>query len=229
MTATADAPPVYSAAALVDPLPLARDLIRCPSITPADEGALDVLQAALEALGFHCTRLPFGEGAERVDNLYARLGAAAPNLCFAGHTDVVPVGQGWTLAPFAAEVKDGVLYGRGASDMKGAIAAFVAAIARARDDWESGAPTGSLSFLITGDEEGPAVNGTRKVLEWLRETGETINHCLVGEPTNPGRLGEMMKIGRRGSLNGVVTAHGAARAMSPIHTWPTTPSPASCG
>ncbi|WP_404384198.1 succinyl-diaminopimelate desuccinylase [Caenispirillum salinarum] len=209
MTADSSALPVFEAAALTDPLPLAQALIRRPSITPADEGALDVLQAALEALGFSCTRLPFGEGDERVDNLYARLGTAAPNFCFAGHTDVVPVGQGWTLDPFAAEVKDGILYGRGASDMKGAIAAFVAAVARARADWADGAPGGSLSLLITGDEEGPAVNGTRKMLDWLRQTGETIDHCLVGEPTNPGRLGEMMKIGRRGSLNGVVTVHGS--------------------
>lgn len=185
LTADAAALPAYDAAALTDPLPLARDLIRRPSITPADEGALDVLQAALEALGFRCTRLPFGEGEDRVDNLYARLGTASPNFCFAGHTDVVPVGRGWTLDPFAAEVKDGILYGRGASDMKGAIAAFVAAVARARQDWAGEAPAGSLSLLITGDEEGPAINGTRKVLDWLRETGETIDHCLVGEPTIP--------------------------------------------
>ena len=209
MSADASALSVLDTATLKDPLPLAQGLIRRPSITPADEGALDVLQAALEALGFRCTRLPFGDGEARVDNLYARLGTTAPNFCFAGHTDVVPVGRGWTLDPFAAEVKDGILYGRGASDMKGAIAAFVAAVARLRDDWADGTPRGSLSFLITGDEEGPAVNGTRKMLDWLRDQGENIDHCLVGEPTNPGRLGDMMKIGRRGSLNAVVTVHGS--------------------
>lgn len=204
---TVDASALPAPGTLVDPLPLARALIRRPSITPADAGALDVLQLALEALGFRCWRLPFGEGEERVDNLYARLGTEAPNFCFAGHTDVVPVGDGWTVDPFGAEVIDGMLYGRGAADMKGAIAAFVAAVARLKS--AAGDPSGSLSLLITGDEEGPAVNGTVKVLDWLKDQGEVIDHCLVGEPTNPTRLGDMMKIGRRGSLNAWLTVYGS--------------------
>ena len=199
-----------AAPALAHPLDLAQRLIRCPSVTPADEGALDVLQEALESLGFTCTRLPFSEdGAEDVDNLYARLGSAQPNFCYAGHTDVVPVGEpaGWTVDPFGAEVIDGVLYGRGASDMKSAIAAFVAATARFLDD--RGADFGgSISLLITGDEEGVGINGTRKMVDWLREQGEVLTHCLVGEPTNPTKLGEMVKLGRRGSLVGYLTVHG---------------------
>jgi succinyl-diaminopimelate desuccinylase len=190
---------------LEHPLELARALIRCPSVTPADEGALDVLQAALTELSFTCHRLPFDEpGTARVDNLYARHGDSSPNFCFAGHTDVVPVGKadGWTQDPFAATVEDGVLYGRGATDMKGAIAAFVAAVAGLEP------PAGSISLLITGDEEGPAINGTRKVLSWLEERGEVLDACLVGEPTNPERLGEMAKIGRRGSLNAILRVEG---------------------
>ena len=192
-----------------DPIELTRALIRCPSVTPVDEGALDVLQAALVALGFACTRLPFGEGADRVDNLYARLGDAAPNFCFAGHTDVVPVGErsAWSVDPFGGELKDGTLYGRGAADMKGAIAAFVAAVARFKATRGGDIP-GSISLLITGDEEGDAVNGTVKVLGWLKQTGEAIDDCLVGEPTNPEALGEMIKIGRRGSLTAHLTVRG---------------------
>ena len=196
------------AAALAQPLALARALIRCESVTPADGGALDVLQEALETLGFTCHRLPFEEpGTATVDNLYARRGEGRPNFCFAGHTDVVPTGEraAWTHGPFAAEVEDGMLYGRGASDMKGAIAAFVAAVARL-DAARAGA--GSISLLITGDEEGPAVNGTRKVLDWLGAEGETLDVCLVGEPTNPEELGDMVKIGRRGSLNGTLRVAG---------------------
>ena len=188
------------------PLGLARALIRCPSVTPADGGALDVLEDALQALGFTCHRLPFEEsGTARVDNLYARRGTGAPNFCFAGHTDVVPAGERaeWSRDPFAAQVEDGVLYGRGASDMKGAIAAFVAAVERF-----GAAGAGSISLLITGDEEGPAVNGTRKVLTWLAARGERLDACLVGEPTNPETLGEMVKIGRRGSLNGTLRVAG---------------------
>ena len=197
-----------SAEDLAHPLALAQALIRCESVTPADGGALDVLQGALETLSFTCHRLPFEEsGTARVDNLYARRGEAAPNFCFAGHTDVVPTGDRrvWTREPFAAQVEDGVLYGRGASDMKGAIAAFVAAVARFG---AAGTGTGSISLLITGDEEGPAVNGTRKVLDWLGDQGETLDVCLVGEPTNPEEVGEMVKIGRRGSLNGTLRVAG---------------------
>ena len=193
----------------VDAVKLTQDLIRCPSVTPADAGALDVLQAALSELGFNCTRLPFSEsGSETIDNLYARLGTTAPNFCFAGHTDVVPVGnrEQWQNGPFAADVKDGVIYGRGASDMKGAIAAFVSAVSAFING--VGDFDGSISFLITGDEEGPAVNGTIKMLDWLEENDEKLDYCLVGEPTNPGNIGDMAKIGRRGSLNSKLTVKG---------------------
>ena len=192
---------------LVNGLELARALIRCPSITPKNEGALDVLQSALEALGFTCHRLVFdGDESEPVDNLYARLGDQSPNFCFAGHTDVVPVGGGWTTEPFAADVKDGRLFGRGAADMKGAIAAFVAAVARMLERGDQ--PTGSISLLITGDEEGDAVNGTKKMLGWLAGRDERLDACVVGEPTNPTKLGEMIKIGRRGSLTAKLTVFG---------------------
>jgi succinyl-diaminopimelate desuccinylase len=199
--------------ATIDPVDLTRALIRCPSVTPRDAGALDVLQAALERLGFTCHRLPFGAGEARVDNLYARLGDKAPNFCFAGHTDVVPVGdpQSWTVDPFGAALVDGQVYGRGATDMKGAVAAFVVAVARFLA--ASGAQfisegRGSISLLITGDEEGDAVDGTVKVLDWLKARGERLDACLVGEPTNQKRLGDMIKIGRRGSLTAKLTVHG---------------------
>jgi succinyl-diaminopimelate desuccinylase len=182
----------------MDALALAQALIRRPSVTPKDAGALDVLETALKELGFATHRLPFGD----IDNLYARLGDSAPHFCFAGHTDVVPVGEGWKADPFAAEVKDGMLYGRGAADMKSAIAAFVAAVAK------TGAPKGSISLLITGDEEGVAVNGTVKLLEWLKARGEKIDHCVVGEPTSVGKAGDTLKIGRRGSINFRVTVTG---------------------
>ncbi len=188
----------------LDPVSFAQDLIRCQSITPLEAGALDLMQTTLEALGFVCTRYPFGE----VDNLYARLGTSAPNFCYAGHTDVVPVGNAseWNHDPFGGEVSGGKLWGRGAADMKGGIAAFVGAVsALLGTGW---IPKGSISFLITGDEEGPALNGTKKVLTAITDAGEIIDHCLVGEPTNPNVLGEMVKIGRRGSLNGVITVIG---------------------
>jgi succinyl-diaminopimelate desuccinylase len=183
---------------VIDALALAQALIRRPSVTPKDAGALDVLEAVLKDIGFTTHRLPFGD----IDNLYARLGDAGPHFCFAGHTDVVPVGEGWNADPFAAEVKDGMLYGRGAADMKSAIAAFVSAAARI------GTPKGSISLLITGDEEGVAVNGTVKLLEWLKARGEKIDHCVVGEPTSVGQAGDTLKIGRRGSINFKVTVTG---------------------
>ncbi len=191
-----------------DPVEFAQDLIRIPSITPIDAGALDLLHGHLEGLGFTCTRYPFGQGEDRVDNLYARLGTDAPNFCFAGHTDVVPVGEigKWDNAPFEAALKNGELWGRGAADMKGAIAAFIAALTNlVATGW---APKGSISFLITGDEEGPAVNGTDKLLKAIIAKGEVIDHCLVGEPTNPDALGDMIKNGRRGSLNAQLTVTG---------------------
>ena len=196
--------------AAIDAVDLARALIRCPSVTPEDGGALATLQAALEPLGFVCRRLRFSApGTADVDNLYARRGAARPNFCFAGHTDVVPVGDAgaWSPDPFGAEIRDGMLYGRGAADMKGAIACFAAAAARVVARRGDGLG-GSISLLITGDEEAVAVNGTAKVLERLDAEGESLDVCLVGEPTNPARLGEAIKIGRRGSLTASLTVTG---------------------
>lgn len=181
---------------MIDPVTLTQELIRCPSITPQDAGVLDLMQAKLERIGFTVQRQIFGG----VGNLYARIGTEEPNFCFAGHLDVVPVGEGsaWRYNPFAAEIHDGLLYGRGAEDMKGAIACFTAAVA---NYLQKNPLKGSISFLLTLDEEGPAENGTVKMLEWLQQKGEKLDICLVGEPTNPTRLGEMIKIGRRGSLN----------------------------
>ncbi len=193
---------------IVDAVELSQDLIRCPSITPADAGALDVLQAALEGIGFVCHRLKFSDSdTPDIDNLYARYGDTAPNFCFAGHTDVVPLGNpdSWSVDPFGAEIIDDVLFGRGATDMKCAVGAFVDAASRAIT---AGTVKGSISLLITGDEEGPAINGTTKVLDWMAENGEIIDVCLVGEPTNPLKLGEMIKIGRRGSMTGTLTVTG---------------------
>ena len=191
-------------------LELAQSLIRCPSVTPADAGALDVLQQALQARGFDCKRKVFdGNGSDAIDNLYARLGTKGRNFCFAGHTDVVPAGDrdAWTVDPFGGEVKDGRLFGRGAVDMKTGIACFVGgvdAFLAAHPDFDE-----SISFLITGDEEADAFNGTVRLIEWCDQQGEKFNTCLVGEPTNPKYLGEMMKIGRRGSITGWLTIYGA--------------------
>jgi succinyl-diaminopimelate desuccinylase len=195
--------------ALIDPIELSQALIRHQSVTPDTGDALDLLARHLTDLGFECHKMVFEEeGTDPVPNLYARLGNKTPNFCFAGHTDVVPVGAAdrWTVAPFTAEVKDGQLWGRGAADMKSAIAAFVAAVSRHLET--GGALNGSISFLITGDEEGPAVNGTVKVLKWLEDSEENIDFCLVGEPTNPEEMGQMIKVGRRGSLHGIVKVNG---------------------
>ncbi|MDA4846272.1 succinyl-diaminopimelate desuccinylase [Hoeflea poritis] len=184
-------------------------LIRCASVTPRDAGALDSLTAMLEPLGFAVERIAFAEdGTETVDNLYARLGKSGPHLMFAGHTDVVPAGNeaDWSHPPFAAQIDSGMLFGRGAVDMKGGIACFVAAVARHLKS--NGAPAGSISLLITGDEEGPAINGTRKLVEWASQKGEQWDGCIVGEPTNPNVLGDMIKIGRRGSMSGTLTVNG---------------------
>ncbi|CDN52428.1 Succinyl-diaminopimelate desuccinylase [Neorhizobium galegae bv. officinalis bv. officinalis str. HAMBI 1141] len=192
-----------------DPIANLQTLIRCPSVTPAEGGALAALEAMLLPLGFKVERMVATEpGMPDIENLYARLGTDAPHLMFAGHTDVVPPGDetSWSKPPFAAEIVGGELFGRGAVDMKGGIACFVAAVARHID--LHGAPRGSISFLITGDEEGPAVNGTEKLLKWAAERGETWDACLVGEPTNPDALGDMIKIGRRGSVSGKVTVFG---------------------
>lgn len=186
---------------------LTKDLIACPSVTPKDEGALVYLAEKLKSLGFECHHLPFGEGEDEVPNLFARYGAEGPHICFAGHTDVVPPGpeDRWSYGPFNPHIEDGVLYGRGSSDMKGAVAAFVAAVSDFLDDHK---PEGSISLLITGDEEGPAVNGTTKVLEWMKENGHVPDVALVGEPTNPDHLGQEIKIGRRGSLTGRLKVSG---------------------
>lgn len=195
-----------------DPLAIAVELIRCPSVTPAEAGSLGVLEKYLAPLGFRCERMRFSaEGTPDVENLYARIGTEAPHFCFAGHTDVVPVGEAsaWTADPFGAEIRGGRLYGRGAADMKSAVAAFAAAAERIVRLYASkGGFKGSISLLITGDEEGPSINGTVKMLQALAARGETIDHCLVGEPTSVERLGDMAKIGRRGSINGWLTAEG---------------------
>ena len=178
---------------------LAQRLVRCPSVTPVDGGALDVLQDEFTKLGFDCTRLPFGVGEKRIDNLFARRGTGGPHFAFAGHTDVVPVGDAaqWQHDPFGGMLIDGKLYGRGAADMKGGIAAFVAAVS-ALDGADD---TGSISFIITGDEEGDADFGTVKMVEWLQANDQVPDACVVGEPTNLSRLGDVIKNGRRGSLS----------------------------
>ena len=204
--------------AALDPIVLTQDLIRRPSVTPADAGAMAVLEAALIGLGFACRRMRFGE----IENLYARFGTARPNLCFAGHTDVVPVGDAaaWSRDAFAAEIVDEVLIGRGAVDMKSAVAAFAAAAAKAI---AAGHVKGSISFLITGDEEGVATHGTKMVVEALMAEGEVIDHCVVGEPTSAETFGDMVKIGRRGSINVEIRVEGVQghvayphRAANPV-------------
>ena len=182
--------------------------MKCPSVTPAQGGALDLLEGVLTELGFSCMRLPFGEGEARIDNLFAKIGSGRPHIAFAGHTDVVPAGDvaAWSSDPFGGEVRNGQIYGRGTADMKGGIAAFVAA---AKSYLESGALTGSISLIITGDEEGEARFGTVKMVEWLEAGGLQPDLCIVGEPTNPHELGDMIKNGRRGSLSCQLRVEGA--------------------
>ncbi|MGX7741518.1 succinyl-diaminopimelate desuccinylase [Rhodopseudomonas parapalustris] len=206
-------------------LDIARDLLRCPSVTPADAGALGVLEALLKGAGFDVHRVTFSEaGTADIDNLYARIGDAAPHLCFAGHTDVVPPGEAsaWTHGAFSGDVADGLLYGRGAVDMKGGIACAVAATLDYLAS-HGGRPNGSISFLITGDEEDVAVNGTVKLLQWAAERGEQFDHCIVGEPSNVEAIGDTIKIGRRGSQSGVLIVDGTQghvayphRAANPV-------------
>jgi succinyl-diaminopimelate desuccinylase len=193
-----------------DPIALTQALVRCESVTPAEGGALTLLESVLRPAGFTCHRMTFSEpGTPDVENLYARFGAAEPHICFAGHTDVVPPGnlEAWSVPPFAGEIKDGILYGRGTVDMKGGVACFAAAALRHLAA-SGGKIGGSISFLITGDEEGPSINGTMKVLEWLRERGEVVSDCIVGEPSNPEALGDEIKVGRRGSLTVEIVVHG---------------------
>jgi succinyl-diaminopimelate desuccinylase len=209
----------------IDALSIARDLLRCPSVTPADAGALGVLETLLKGAGFEVHRVTFSEpGAADIDNLYARIGSGAPHLTFAGHTDVVPPGDesAWTHGAFSGEVRDGLLYGRGAVDMKGGIACSVAAVL----DYlagNGGQPKGSISFLITGDEEDIAVNGTIKLLQWAASRGEKFDHCVLGEPSNVEELGDCIKVGRRGSLSGTLYVDGVQghvayphRASNPV-------------
>ncbi|MCA6105365.1 succinyl-diaminopimelate desuccinylase [Bradyrhizobium australafricanum] len=212
-----------------DAVSITRDLVRCPSVTPADAGALGVLESLLKAAGFEVHRVTFSEpGTADVDNLYARIGTSAPHITFAGHTDVVPPGDeaAWTLGAFSGEVKDGYLYGRGAVDMKGGIACSVAAVLQYLSD-HGGKPqengNGSISFLITGDEEDVSINGTVKLLKWCAERGETFDHCVLGEPSNVEVLGDMIKIGRRGSQSGTLVVDGVQghvayphRASNPV-------------
>lgn len=192
------------------PLEIAQSLIRCPSVTPEEGGALDFLQKLLEGAGFTCHRLPFSDkDTPDVDNLFARIGTGAPHLCFAGHTDVVPPGDeaAWSHPPFSGKIVEGWLYGRGAADMKGNIACFIAAACDYLATHEGAVP-GSISFLITGDEEGPAINGTRKVLDWMAANDHTPDHCIVGEPSASKKLGDTVRIGRRGSLSGHIVVSG---------------------
>ena len=203
---------------MIDAIDMTKELVRRPSVTPADAGAMDIVESALRSLGFACRRMKFGD----IENLYARYGTARPNLCFAGHTDVVPVGDpaAWSQGAFDAAVVDGVLIGRGACDMKSAIAAFAAAAAKAID---AGLVTGSLSFLITGDEEGVSTHGTKMVVDALQIEDEGIDHCIVGEPTSATVFGDMVKVGRRGSINVDITVKGVQghvayphRAANPV-------------
>jgi succinyl-diaminopimelate desuccinylase len=208
-----------------DAVSITRDLVRCPSVTPADAGALGVLENILKSAGFEVHRVTFSEpGTEDVDNLYARIGNAAPHITFAGHTDVVPAGDesAWSHGAFSGDVKDGFLYGRGAVDMKGGIACSVAAVLEYLAD-VGGKPKGSISFLITGDEEAISVNGTVKLLQWVAARGEKFDHCVLGEPSNVETLGDCIKIGRRGSLSGTLYVDGVQghvayphRAANPV-------------
>src|ERR1700736_5663147 len=194
-----------------DAVSITRDLVRCPSVTPADAGALGVLEDLLKAAGFEVNRVTFSEpGTSDIDNLYARIGSEAPHITFAGHTDVVPPGDeaAWTLGAFSGEVKDGFLYGRGAVDMKGGIACSGAAVLQFLKDHGGKPPKGSISFLITGDEEDISVNGTIKLLQWVAARGEKFDHCVLGEPSNVEVLGDCIKVGRRGSQSGTLYVDG---------------------
>jgi succinyl-diaminopimelate desuccinylase len=195
---------------IVNPIELTSELIQCKSITPKSEGSLDIIISYLEPLGFNCERIDFGEGIEKVENLYARFGTMEPNIAFAGHVDVVPTGDinNWSINPFGGEVKEGKVWGRGAADMKSGIAAFIAAVSDFLKDNKNLKDFGSISFIITSDEEGKAINGTKKVVDWLKGKSEIISGCIVGEPTNVSRMGDTLKIGRRGSFTGSLTVTG---------------------
>jgi len=195
---------------IVNPIELTSELIQCKSITPKSEGSLDIIISYLEPLGFNCEKIDFGEGIEKVENLYARFGTMEPNIAFAGHVDVVPTGDinNWSINPFGGEVKEGKVWGRGAADMKSGIAAFIAAVSDFLKYNKNLKEFGSISFIITSDEEGKAINGTKKVVDWLKGKSEIISGCIVGEPTNVTRMGDTLKIGRRGSFTGSLTVTG---------------------
>ena len=202
-------------------LQLAKELIRYPSVTPIDAGVMKFLEKKLKKLGFKTKILEFRDkNTKSVKNLYARLGSKGPNFCYAGHLDVVPAGnlRDWTVNPFKPSIKKGHLIGRGANDMKSSIAAFVSAISIFIKNNKKF--NGSISLLITGDEEGVAINGTKKVVEYLKKRKEKIDFCLVGEPTNPNKLGEMIKIGRRGSMNGRLSVIGIQGHVCLLYTSP---------
>ena len=195
---------------IIDSIELTSELIKCHSITPKSAGAIDLIVSYLEPLGFNCKKIDFGEGDEKVENLYARFGELEPNICFGGHVDVVPTGDidKWSINPFGGEVKEGKIWGRGAADMKSGIAAFIAAVSEFLEINKNLNDYGSISLIITSDEEGKAINGTKKVVDWLINKGEMISGCIVGEPTNVKEMGDTIKIGRRGSYTGSLIVRG---------------------
>ena len=195
---------------IINAVDLTSKLIRCESITPNSAGAIELLISYLEPLGFKCEKINFGEGVEKVENLYARFGTKGPNICFAGHVDVVPTGdiKKWSMDPFGGEIKQGKIWGRGAADMKSGIAAFLSSVSNFLSKEKDFEKIGSISFLITSDEEGKAINGTKKVVEWLEEKEEKITACIVGEPTNVSEMGDTIKVGRRGSFTGFLKVKG---------------------
>ena len=195
---------------IINAVDLTSKLIRCESITPNSAGAIELLISYLEPLGFKCKKINFGEGIEKVENLYARFGTKGPNICFAGHVDVVPTGdiKKWSMDPFGGEIKQGKIWGRGAADMKSGIAAFLSSVSNFLSKEKDFEKIGSISFLITSDEEGKALNGTKKVVEWLEEKEEKITACIVGEPTNVSEIGDTIKVGRRGSFTGFLKVKG---------------------
>jgi succinyl-diaminopimelate desuccinylase len=195
---------------IINAVDLTSKLIRCESITPNSAGAIELLISYLEPLGFKCKKINFGEGIEKVENLYARFGTKDPNICFAGHVDVVPTGdiKKWSMDPFGGEIKQGKIWGRGAADMKSGIAAFLSSVSNFLSKEKDFEKIGSISFLITSDEEGKAINGTKKVVEWLEEKEEKITACIVGEPTNVSEMGDTIKVGRRGSFTGFLKVKG---------------------
>ena len=195
---------------IINPVELTSELIRCESITPKSDGSIDLIISYLEPLGFTCTKIDFGEGNEKVENLYAKFGNLEPNICFGGHVDVVPTGdiENWSINPFGGDIKEGKIWGRGAADMKSGIASFIAAVSEFLKINKDLNNYGSISLIITSDEEGKAINGTKKVVDWLINKGESISGCIVGEPTNVNDVGDTVKIGRRGSYTGSIIVRG---------------------